>query len=133
MSCKINYKAFSDHLRVSITGHGTKEAWAKISGDISGIIDKYGLKNIMVDLREVTGRLSVFDSVEHIENYPHEMKLRNYAVLDKPENKTQNQFFENAAYNRGYRIFFFTDEAEAVKWLQVAQTNDAEMVLEMEY
>lgn len=133
MSYKINYKAFSDHLRVSISGHGNKEAWAKVSGDISGLLDKYGLKDILIDLRNITGRLSVFDSVEHIDNYSYEMKLRRYAVVDKPEHKEQNRFFENAACNRGYRIYFFTDEAPALKWLNVAETEEAESVLEKEY
>ena len=47
------------------------------------------------------------------------MKERNYAVDQMEENKNQNSFFENAAVNRGYSIYFFYNHEDALEWLNV--------------
>jgi hypothetical protein len=136
MSYKINYKVIDDYLKVEITGSanfGRRETVSAISADVNRLVEEYNITKILVDGSSTEGRLGVFDAVEHIENYPPEMKLRQYAIIDKLEYKNKNNFFENYAINRGYRIYFFYDIREAEKWLNVEGYTQAEKILEKEY
>lgn len=132
MSYKINYIVTSEMLKVTITGMGGSKNMKNISADIRGLIGKYHLKKILVDSSQTDGQIGIFESIEHIENYPPEMRELKGAVISRVENKAQNSFFENAAVNRGFQIYFFYDEEEALKWLGVTE-EEPELVMEREY
>jgi len=136
MSYHISYKIIDDYLKVTVTGSASlsnRETVAAISADVNKLVVENNITKILVDGSSTEGRLGVFDAVDHIENYPPEMKLRQYAIIDKPEYRDNNNFFENYAINRGYRIYFFYDIAEAEKWLNVEGYVEAELVLEKDY
>ncbi len=133
LSYKINYKVKGDYLKVHITGVGGNKNLGKISADVRELVNKYSVSRVLVDSSQSEGKLGIFESLDHIDNYPPEMRNGKYAILSKPEDKQQNSFFENAAVNRGYQIYFFYDEKEALKWLNVAEDEVPDMVLEKEY
>jgi hypothetical protein len=86
-----------------------------------------------VDLRKFEGRFGVFDGLKEVENFRPESKMLRFAVLDIPENKKNNDFFENASVNRGYKLIFFYDESEAKKWLQVEHYAEPHKIVVKEY
>ncbi len=71
------------------------------------VIDENGISKILVDLRTFQGRFAVFDGLQRIENFSEESKFLQFAILDIPENKINNDFFKNASFNRGNKLLLF--------------------------
>lgn len=133
MKYQINYQIRADFLKVELKGEYPVEKFREISADMDRVIDENGISNIMVDLRNFRGRFGVFDGLQEIENFREESKFLQFAILDVPENKSNNDFFENASFNRGYKLLFFYNEEDAKKWLGVEGTVDFDRVLVKEY
>ena len=133
MKYKINYQIKNDFLRVELTGNYPLEKFKEISGDIDKVIDENDISKVLVDLREFEGRFGVFDGINHIENFREESKFLQFAILDIPDHKEKNDFFENASFNRGYKLLFFYNEDEAFKWLNIVNEDEFEKVLVREY
>lgn len=133
MKYKINYQIKNDFLRVELTGNYPLEKFKEISGDIDKVIDENDISKVLVDLREFEGRFGVFDGINHIENFREESKFLQFAILDTPDHKEKNDFFENASFNRGYKLLFFYNEDEAFKWLNISNADEFEKVLVREY
>ena len=128
MSYKINYHLKGNFLKVVLSGNYPLEKFTEISKDMDKVIDENGISKILVDLRSFEGRFGVFDGLQNIENVREESKFLEFAILDKTENRRNNEFFENASFNRGYKLLFFYDEPEALKWLDV-KNEEYEKVL----
>ncbi len=133
MKYKINYQIKNDFLRVELSGNYPLEKFKEISGDIDKVIDENDISKVLVDLREFEGRFGVFDGINHIENFREESKFLQFAILDIPDHKEKNDFFENASFNRGYKLLFFYNEDEAFKWLNIVNADEFEKVLVREY
>lgn len=133
MKYTINYRIRNDFLRVNLTGEYPAEKFREISADMDRVIDENGISKIMVDLRNFKGRFGVFNGLQEIENFREESKFLQFAIIDIPENKSNNDFFENASFNRGYKLLFFYNEEDAEKWLNVDCNIEFEKVLVKEY
>ena len=133
MKYTINYRIRNDFLRVNLTGEYPSEKFREISADMDRVIDENGISKIMVDLRNFKGRFGVFNGLQEIENFREESKFLQFAIIDIPENKPNNDFFENASFNRGYKLLFFYNEEDAEKWLNVDCNIEFEKVLVKEY
>lgn len=125
MPYTINYTIYEDFLKVELEGSYPLNKFKEISNDIDKALAEYNLSKTLVDLRKFVGRFGVFDGVRHIENFPEESRYRKFAILDLEYNKHNNDFFENASYNRGFSVLFFYDEAKALKWLEVGTPENA--------
>lgn len=132
MKYTINYKISKDFLHVILEGSYPLEKFIEINNAIDAVVDANDISKIMVDLRGFKGRFGVFDGVNFIEKTREESRFLKFAILDIPEHKQSNDFFENASYNRGFTLLFFYDEAEAKKWLQVEAYEIPEEVLAKE-
>lgn len=119
MGYKINYHIKGDFLKVVITGYHPLEKFFEISMDMDRVIDENEITRILVDLRGFEGRFGVFNGLQKIENFREESKFLQFAILDNSENRSNNDFFENASFNRGYKLLFFYNEPDALKWLDV--------------
>jgi len=133
MKYKINFQMKNDFLRVELSGNYPLEKFKEISADIDKVIDENDISKVLVDLREFEGRFGVFDGINHIENFREESKFLQFAILDIPDHKEKNDFFENASFNRGYKLLFFYNEDEAFKWLNIVNADEFEKVLVREY
>ncbi len=133
MKYVINYNINDDFLKVVLEGEYPVEKFREISADMDKVIDENGISKIMVDLRKFKGRFGVFNGLQEIENFREESKYLQFAIIDVPENKSNNDFFENASFNRGYKLLFFYDEMEAEQWLGVDISSDFKKVLVKEY
>ena len=101
MGYKINYHIKDDFLKVVLYGNYPLEKFSEISKDMDKVIDENEISKILVDLRSFEGRFGVFDGLQNIENFREESKFLQFAILDKIENRSNNDFFENASFNRG--------------------------------
>ena len=133
MGYKIYYKIWGDFLKVELQGEYPLEKFKEVDADIDRVVDSNDIKRLLVDLRKFKGRFGVFDGLNHIEDFRQESKLLQFAILDLPENKSNNDFFENASFNRGYKIMFFYDIKEALKWLQITNDTKPEKELVSEF
>jgi len=83
---------------------------------------------ILIDLRDVTSRLStadVYELASELVEYGQTFRRRT-AVLARPEdNNDQATFFETVARNRGFQIRIFTVFEDAIRWISSA-TEPAE-------
>ena len=79
------------------------------------------IANVYLDLCQLTGRLSILESLLVITKVFPEMgifrKLERVAVLESSERNERSRFFEQAAQARGYNIRMFDNRKEATDWL----------------
>jgi hypothetical protein len=130
---RINYKIWDDFLQVELAGSYPLDRFVEIQKDMDEVIDSNNIERILVDLRKFEGRFGVFDGLKEVEQFRPESKMLRFAILDLPDNKKNNDFFENASVNRGYKLIFFYDVAEAKKWLQVENYSDPQKKFVKEY
>ena len=74
----------------------------------------------MVDVKEMTGQLKVFDVYDLGTGAfkglrrPGRLKV---SVVDLEDNRDRFGFFETVVQNQGFNLRFFSDADEAVRWL----------------
>ncbi|KXK50955.1 MAG: hypothetical protein UZ05_CHB002001532 [Chlorobi bacterium OLB5] len=133
MNYTINYSISGNFLRAEISGEYPMSKFHEISSNMDKVIDEHGIDKILVDLRGFKGRYGVFDGLQRIETFREESKYLQFAIVDRIENKTNNDFFENASFNRGYKLLFFYNEEDAKKWLGIENNKEFEKTLLIEY
>lgn len=97
-----------------------------IEKEIRDILEEYleavrgsGLKKVLVDTRDLKGRLSIIEVYLHTRSFPvpdHSIKT---AVVEQEENKRYAEFQELFLKNKGHiSTQFFFDFDEAMAWLK---------------
>lgn len=127
---KIYFSIKKNFLKVELIGSYPLEKFQEIVKKIDEVIDEYNITKVLTDLRKFEGRFGVFDGLHQVEKFREESKYIQFAVLDKIENKSNNDFFENAAYNRGFKLLFFYDEESAMKWLDLKNNYKFDKIIE---
>jgi hypothetical protein len=87
--------------------------------DMLSIWEKHQ-RPILLDIRHMEDTPSVFRDYEEAKQFVSIgfQRAGRIAVLDNPERREANDFFETTAFNRGLRfVFFYSDEEEAIAWL----------------
>ncbi len=83
------------------------------------IVRSSGLKKVLVDTRDLTGRLSIIEAYLHTRSFPvpdHSIKS---AIIENEENKRYAEFQELFLKNKGHvSTQFFFDLDEAMAWLK---------------
>ncbi|MBZ0201943.1 MAG: hypothetical protein K8I03_02875 [Ignavibacteria bacterium] len=133
MKYKIKYELSGSFLRVELSGELPLEQFSEISNDMDSVIDANGIDRVLFDMRKFKQRFGVFNGLKRIESFDPNRKYIQFAILDVGKNKDNNDFFENASFNRGFKMLFFYDETNALKWLQVDTTDKPVKVFEKEF
>jgi len=118
----IEIKEEEHFLRATVSGMRTR-------GSISGAIHKIGeicrqsrYEKVMIDVRRLTGRIPIFDSLSLIFddfNAIREAKIvRKAAIIETEIRRVRFTFFERVARSRNYDIRVFTDPETAAQWLR---------------
>jgi hypothetical protein len=84
-----------------------------------GIWEKYQ-KPTLLDIRDMEDTPTVLLDYEEAKQFASVgfRRVGRIAVLDTPERRESNDFFETTSQNRGLRfVFFYSDEEEAITWL----------------
>lgn len=95
------------------------ETDSQIDEAIARICMERGARAILIDIRALTGRLSVVENHLAATTYGQRLPsiVRRVAILDLPEHQQQSEIFELTARNRGASVRFFDREADAAAWL----------------
>jgi len=118
----VEIKEEEHFLRATVSGMRTREA-------ISGAIHKIGEfcrqsrhEKVMIDVRRLTGRIPIFDSLSLIFNDFKAIKeaniVRKAAIIEAEIRRVRFTFFERVARSRNYNIRVFTDPESAAQWLR---------------
>ena len=116
---QISSSIHQDILELVLTGEETAGGSEQMKSDIDGIILKENIKNVIVDVRALKGRLSVIDTYQRVRTYDPNIRKFHLALVDLPENEEYQKFHETTAINAGLRFKFFTDIDKAKAWLTI--------------
>ncbi|MBE2216762.1 MAG: hypothetical protein IAE90_01070, partial [Ignavibacteria bacterium] len=115
-----------------ISGTHPIEKFHEIKSEIDRVIEQNNIDRILVDMRGFKGRFGVFDGLQEVESFDQNSRFLQFAILDLEENKSNNDFFENASINRGFKLVFFYNMKDALEWLQVGKHDEFEKKLQKE-
>jgi len=123
-SYNLEFRYEPDYSYVRATGIRSIENMFPITQECVEACLKRGYKKVLLDARELIGRLSVSeiygtgrDLADRFKSYPR-LEL---AVIDLDENRKNFKFFEDVLVNLGYNVGFFSDVADAKQWLGVKE------------
>lgn len=103
--------------RVRVSGPTSIKDFVELIQSMAGETALWNDKNLLVDLRDVDGRLEDAEQVFVGELVGHMLShLNKMASVVPPDQITRNS--ERAAVQLGMQLRVFVDEAEAVAWLK---------------
>jgi hypothetical protein len=121
MSYTMDIEVQGDCLVAAACGERTGENVSAIAQEILDECLRQGIVKVLLDLRPLTGRLSISESLSVVTHLFPEMsalrKLERVAVIEASERHERSRFFERAAGARGYNIRMFSEQQQAVDWL----------------
>ena len=107
-----------DILRIVITGHTTVRNAGAIAQEVITLAAAQRATRLLIDARNLQGRLGITDTYFHVRDYPAEMPRTRTAVVDLAENEPYWSFHETAAANIGFALRYFVDVDAAGAWLR---------------
>jgi hypothetical protein len=120
MEYQLHLEKRNEYLYARPVGIRTRESVSVMATEIleACVEDRYA--RVMVDVRELKGRLGTLDSFTIVtEEFPKLLGkgLRRAAIVDRQISRTRGWFFETVARNRGFNLRMFTDLNAAHEWL----------------
>lgn len=115
---QISFSVNDGILEIIMTGKLRKSEHDKMSKEVIALIDASSAKNMLMDIRNLNGRLSITETYESVRHYPSHIYSTNIALVDIPENSDYQSFHENTAVNAGMKLKIFTDIVAARTWLK---------------
>jgi hypothetical protein len=98
----------------------TEEMTVRMTDEIAKIAERTGVKNRLIDVRDMRNTMPVtvnYDlAYENMEAMQIDRSTK-IASLQSPGD-TSHEFVCNAIRNSGFNLRIFTDEAEAIAWLE---------------
>ena len=116
---QISSSIHQDILELVLTGEETAGSSGQMKSDIDNLILKHNIRNVIVDVRALKGRLSVIDTYQRVRTYDPNIRKFHLALVDLPENEEYQKFHETTAINAGLRFKFFTGIEKAKAWLTI--------------
>ena len=114
-----------NYLHVHAKGFRAREHLLKIATKTLDECLCRKINNVLLDIREMQPRLSVFESTllltEDLAPLDHAEVLSKLALVDLPENLLRVEFFEKMAKARGICITAFESPDEATRWLSAGE------------
>jgi len=86
------------------------------------LLDEHRWDRLLIDLHDVTNRVSITDVYYIIEFDRKVFPLVKIAVIFPPERAEDGRFADTVAENRSVKLKSFTDYEQAVAWLTGEQT-----------
>ena len=120
MSYSIKIKNQPDFLYVEAEGNRSLEVIMELARDILKASNKYKNPRVLIDVRELEGRLKVIDAYEIPQSLFPKLRglgIEKAAIVDIPVSKNDFNFLETVAVNRGYNFRIFGEFKEAKEWL----------------
>ena len=110
-----------DVLVAHVTGERTRDNVRSVSQDLVQACMKRGISKILVDVREMTGNLTLLEDYEvparDFHALDHGGLLKAVALFDVPKNAERFEFLEHVARTEGFNFRTFTKKSAAMAWL----------------
>jgi hypothetical protein len=104
-------------LRIKLSGQASVNNAAEIARQTHEIIARHPQQLIYIDVREIKGRLKLFEIYEHVSGYAKNAPRRRTAVVELASHRESYSFFETVSINSGLNLRVFTKPGEAEAWL----------------
>ena len=120
MKYALKCSPLDNYILIRIEGTWTPENGQDIINDIYNLTVKHNSLPLLLDILDMESDPSVMTDYDDVQGFVDTgfRFIDHIAVLDNIIHKDNNDFFENAAYNRGITIrFFYSGKEEALKWL----------------
>ncbi len=127
MAYELEIRKEEGFLYVSAKGVRTPDTISSMATEILEACIKHGIDKVLVDVRKLGGRLSIFDSFSIVvKEFPRITKsgaITKAALVEAEERRERYRFFETVARNRKYNIRAFEEIDAAAKWLCSNENN----------
>ncbi len=117
MAWRIETDLQPGYLVIRILGNADARVAGEIVASVFREIAAHNCARLLIDVRNVEGRMSVWETFSLVSAHPPMQGVR-AAILDRPENREWYEFYETVSVNRGYHNKVFTDFDKAVEWLE---------------
>jgi hypothetical protein len=121
MTYELQIRIEEHYLYVCASGARTRSNVSSMAEAILDACSQNHVKRVLVDVRELTGRLSVFESYSiPVKVFPRLRKrgvLTKAVIVDSGERSDRSRFFESLARKLGFNIRIFEDVDRAIEWL----------------
>lgn len=117
MNYKMEKTLHEGVLKLTLRGEANQENADQIAQDVIAAGRGEGVKSLLIDVRELHGRLSVGETFFHVKRFSTGPTKR-VAVVDLPENASYYRFHENTAANAGRVLRYFNEIEAAQLWLR---------------
>ena len=118
MAWRIDTDLQPGYLMLRIIGNAEARVTGEIVAAVYREIMASNRSKVIVDIREVDGRLTVLETFNMVSGFPSLQGIR-AAVIDRPENNQWFEFYETVSVNRGYCNKVFTEMEIAMDWLEI--------------
>ena len=121
MALELDVRIDTDYMHVSVKGIRNRDGVVEIAKRILEICDEYEQVKILVDVREMKGRLGGLDSYNVVSiDFPElisERKLQ-VAIVDEDLLEDTITYFERFSQGEGLNFKVFSSTTEASSWLR---------------
>jgi len=120
MEYEISIEIKADYLHATVKGVRTYSSVSALTRDVFNAAIKANISQVLIDVRELDGRLGLFDSLYIVRNEFPKYRWKGIGkavIVDRATPGMRRWFFETAAYNRGYNLRMFQDIKDALEWL----------------
>jgi len=122
MSYKLTLDPKEDVLWVTVSGTRSIETVLAIINEIFSACTEHNLSIILLDVRELDGRLSTINTftlaTRHFSILRELRVIKKAAIVDLKEFELNYRFFETLTRKRGYKLRLFSDLDAAADWLK---------------
>ncbi len=126
MTYKLRTEQKHDFIHAEVSGERTRKNISLIAQEILEACREHQVERVLVDVRRLNGRLSVFDSLLIISREFPRIKRANIitkaVIVDDTARRERSHFFQSIARKSDYNIRMFEDVDEAERWLHDKQT-----------
>ncbi len=117
---QLEFNIEEEYLKARTSGVRTRAAVTSILNQIAQTAVENQRGKILIDVRELEGRLGVLDSYylvtrdfQHIRG----IGIKKVAIIDRPLPKLSDYFLETVSHNRGFNLRIFQNPDAALDWL----------------
>jgi hypothetical protein len=113
-------EAKGDYLYVRSRGVRTRATVTAMTMEIFDAALAKALSKVLIDVRELEGRLGVFDSYLIVTEVFQKLRgkgIQKAAIVDEQASPLHRWFLETVAVNRGFNLRILTDQQKALEWL----------------
>lgn len=105
-------------VEIVITGVLTENTIDMLHDEVLKIIREKNARAMLVDVRAVKGPNEITEAYFRVRSIPPDIKILPSAIVELPENRDFQSFYETTAANIGMSMRFFADIEDARAWLK---------------